>query len=238
MEIKILYVGLQEVVEEHKISLRTRCENVTEGSDEIGNRTLLKRIYTDLFITEALSEEVDTEHEVKHLERASKIQKLHGSPIRCHDIFKTFPDQPGAIRVVLTVGVAGVGKTFSVQKFTLDWAEGLENQDVSVVVLLSFRELNLIRAEQHSLLSLLHVFHPTLQKLPAKQLAKCKLLFIFDGLDENRLSLDFNNSQLVSDVTQKSSVNVLLTNLIKGNLTCAVRVLTTTRFPVTCQEPT
>uniref|UniRef100_A0A3B3V877 NACHT domain-containing protein n=1 Tax=Poecilia latipinna TaxID=48699 RepID=A0A3B3V877_9TELE len=214
-----------------------RCECVTEGSDETGSRTLLNTIYTDLYITEGQSEEVNTQHEVKQLERASRIQKHHDSAIRCHDIFKAFPDQDGVIRVVLTCGVAGVGKTFSVQKFTLDWAEGWENQDISVVLLLSFRELNLIRDEQHSLLSLLHVFHPTLQKIPAEQLAKCKLLFIFDGLDESRLSLDFNNSQLVSDVTQKSSVNVLLTNLIKGNLLPSALIWITTRPAAANQIP-
>ncbi|XP_054880640.1 NLR family CARD domain-containing protein 3-like [Poeciliopsis prolifica] len=230
-------VVLQQVLQEHKISLRRRCECVAEGSDETGSRTLLNRIYTDLYITEGQSEEVNTQHEVKQLERAARIQNLHDSPIRCHDIFKTFPDQHGAIRVVLTNGVAGVGKTFSVQKFTLDWAEGLENQDVSVVVLLSFRELNLIRDQQHSLLSLLHVFHPTLQKLPAEQLAGCKLLFIFDGLDESRLSLDFSSSQLVSDVTQKSSVNVLLTNLIKGNLLPSALIWITSRPAAANQIP-
>ncbi|KAM4595844.1 NACHT, LRR and PYD domains-containing protein 12-like [Fundulus diaphanus] len=229
--------GLQEVLEEHRISLKRRCECVTEGSDEKGSRTLLNTIYTDLYITEGQSEEVNTQHEVKQLERASKIQNLHDSPIRCHDIFKALPDQHGPIRVVLTNGVAGVGKTFSVQKFTLDWAEGFENQDISVVVLLSFRELNLIRGEQHSLLTLLHVFHPTLQKLPAKNLAVCKLLFIFDGLDESRLSLDFNDCQLVSDVTQKSSVNVLLTNLIKGNLLPSALVWITSRPAAAYQIP-
>ncbi|KAM4544053.1 protein NLRC3-like [Fundulus diaphanus] len=231
------YVGLQEVLEEHKISLRRRCERVTEGSDEPGSRTLLNRIYTDLYITEGQSEEVNTQHEVNQLERASRIQNLDDFPIRCHDIFKAFPDQRGPIRVVLTNGVAGAGKTFSVQKFTLDWAEGLENQDVRVVVLLSFRELNLIRGEQHSLLTLLHVFHPTLQKLPAEQLAAQKLLFIFDGLDESRLSLDFNHSWLVSDVTQRSSVDVLLTNLIKGNLLPSALVWITSRPAAANQIP-
>ncbi|XP_043965370.1 NLR family CARD domain-containing protein 3-like [Gambusia affinis] len=230
-------VGLQEVLEEYKISLRSRCECVTEGCDETGSRTLLNRIYTDLYITEGHGDEVNTQHEVKQLERASKFQNLNVSAIRCHDIFKSFPDQHGFIRVVLTNGVAGVGKTFSVQKFTLDWAEGLENQDVSMVVLFSFRELNLIRDEQHSLLTLLHVFHPTLQKLPAEQLAVCKLLFIFDGLDESRLSLDFNNSLLVSDITQKSSVNVLLTNLIKGNLLPSALIWITSRPAAANQIP-
>ncbi|KAL4006304.1 CREB-regulated transcription coactivator 1 [Sarotherodon galilaeus] len=235
-------VGLQEVLDEHKISLRRRCERVTEGSDETGSRTLLNRIYTELYIAEGQSEEVHTQHEVRQLETASKMDALHDAPIRCQDIFKAFPDQQRPIRVVLTNGVAGVGKTFSVQKFTLDWAEGLENQHVSVVVLLSFRELNLIRDEQYSLLELLHVFHPTLQKVTAEKLAVSQLLFIFDGLDESRLSLDFTNRKLLSDVTQKSSVSQLLTNLIQGNLLPSALVWITSRpaaanqIPPTCVD--
>nr|WPK86768.1 NLRC3-like protein 134 [Sebastes schlegelii] len=229
--------GLQEVVDEHKISLKERCERVTEGSDETGSGTLLNRIYTELYITEGQSEEVNTQHEVRQLETASKKKTLHDAPIKCQDIFKALPDQQGDIRVVLTNGVAGVGKTFSVQKFTLDWAEGLENQDVSLVVLLSFRELNLIRDEQYSLLMLLRVFHPTLQKVTAEKLAVCKVLFIFDGLDESRLSLDFKNNEVVSDVTQKSSVNVLLTNLIQGNLLPSALVWITSRPAAANQIP-
>ncbi|XP_072246599.1 protein NLRC3-like isoform X1 [Leuresthes tenuis] len=230
-------VGLQEALDEHKISLRRRCERVTEGTDVTGSGTLLNRIYTELYITEGQSEEVDTQHEVRQLETASRT--LHDTPIRCHDIFKASTEQHGPIRLVLTNGVAGVGKTFSVLKFSLDWAEGLENQAVSVLVLLSFRELNLIRDEQHSLLTLLHVFHPALQKLPAEQLAGCTLLFILDGLDESRLSLDFS-CQVVSDVTQKSSVSLLLTNLIRGNLLPSALVWITSRpaaanwIPPTC----
>nr|WPK86738.1 NLRC3-like protein 42 [Sebastes schlegelii] len=229
--------GLQEVVDEHKISLKERCERVTEGTDETGSGTLLNRIYTELYITEGQSEEVNTQHEVRQLETASKKNTLHDAPIKCQDIFKALPDQQGHIRVVLTNGVAGVGKTFSVLKLTLGWAEGLENQDVSLVVLLSFRELNLIRDEQYSLLMLLRVFHPTLQKVTAEKLAVCKVLFIFDGLDESRFSLDFQNNEVVSDVTQKSSVNVLLTNLIQGNLLPSALVWITSRPAAANQIP-
>ncbi|KAM8740003.1 NACHT, LRR and PYD domains-containing protein 12-like [Acanthopagrus schlegelii] len=240
-------VGLQEVLDEHKISLRRRCERVTEGSDETGSDgtgsdgtgsgTLLSRIYTELYITEGQSEEVNTQHEVRQLETASRKKTFSETPIRCCDIFKASPDQQRRIRVVLTNGVAGVGKTFSVLKFTLDWAEGSENQDVSLLVLLSFRELNLIRDEQYSLLRLLHVFHPTLQKVTAEKLAVCKLLFIFDGLDESRLSLDFNNHEVVSDVTQESSVSVLLTNLIQGKLLPSALVWITSRPAAANQIP-
>ncbi|XP_061590873.1 NLR family CARD domain-containing protein 3-like [Cololabis saira] len=235
--VAMAHAGLQEVLDEHKISLRSRCEHVTEGIDETGSRTPLNRIFTELFITEGLSEEVDTQHEVRQLETAPRMKSRHDAPIRCQDIFKALPDQRGAIRVVLTNGVAGVGKTFSVQKFSLDWAEGSENQDVTVVILLSFRELNLIRGEQFSLLRLIQVFHPSLQKLTAEQLAAGKPLFIFDGLDESRRSLDFNNGPVVSDVTQSSSVNVLLTNLIQGNLLPSALIWITSRPAAAYQIP-
>uniref|UniRef100_A0A8C8DGP5 NACHT domain-containing protein n=1 Tax=Oryzias sinensis TaxID=183150 RepID=A0A8C8DGP5_9TELE len=97
--------------------------------------------------------------------------------------------------------------------------------------------MNLIRDEQHSLLTLIQRFHPTFQKIPAEQLSVCKLLFIFDGLDESRLSLDFNNSQVVSDVTQKSSINVLLTNLIQGRLLPSALVWITSRPAAANQIP-
>ncbi|XP_065816172.1 NLR family CARD domain-containing protein 3-like isoform X2 [Labrus bergylta] len=280
--------GLQEVTDELKISLRKRCEHVTEGSehvtkgsDETGSRTLLNRIYTELYITEGQSEEVNTQHEVRQIETDSKKKTLHETPIKCQDIFKALPDQQNQktraqpdqqnqktraqpdqqnqkteaqpdqqnqkteaqpdqqkpIRVVLTNGVAGVGKTFSVQKFTLDWADGSENQDLSLVILLSFRELNLIRDKEYSLLELLRVFHPTLQKVTAETLAVCKLLFIFDGLDESRPSLDFTNRKVVSDITKKSPLNTLLTNLIKGNLLPSALIWITSRPAAANQIP-
>ncbi|XP_029943208.1 NACHT, LRR and PYD domains-containing protein 14-like [Salarias fasciatus] len=235
-------VGLQQLLEEHKKSLRRRCEHVTEGSDEAGGGSLLNRIYTELHITEEHSEELQREPELNHLETASRKESLHHTAIRCQDIFKASAQQHRHIRVVLTSGVAGSGKTFSVHKFSLDWAEGQENQDVGVLVVFSFRELNLIRVQPFSLLSLLAVFHPTLQKLTAEELAVCKLLFIFDGLDESRLSLDFSSSRRLLDVSQQSSVGELLTNLIRGDLLPSARVWITSRpaaahqIPPTCVD--
>ncbi|XP_071370962.1 NLR family CARD domain-containing protein 3-like [Centroberyx affinis] len=229
--------GLQEGLDEHKISLRRRCEFVIEGTPEAGTGTPLNRIYTELYITEGQSEGVNTQHEVWQLETASKMETLHDTPIKCHFIFEPLHDQERHIRVVLTKGVAGIGKTFSVQKFTLDWAEGLENQDVSLVILLSFRELTLIKDERYSLLMLLRVFHPTLQMVTAEKLAVCKVVFIFDGLDESRLLLDFQNNDVVSDVTQTSSVDVLLTNLIEGNLLPSALLWITSRPAAANQIP-
>ncbi|XP_078811146.1 NACHT, LRR and PYD domains-containing protein 12-like [Oryzias latipes] len=236
------HVGLPELLDEHQISLRSRCEHVTQGSEEAGSGMLLNRIYTELYITEGKSEEVNTQHEVMQLETPSKNSEVLDVPIRCNDIFKPSLNQPESIRVVLTSGVAGAGKSLSVQKFCLDWANGLENQELSAVIPLSFRELNLIRDQQHSLLTLVQLFHPEFKKIKAEQLAVCKLLFIFDGLDESRISLDFQNPPLVSDVVESSSVSVLLTNLIQGHLLPSALIWITSRpaaasqIPLTCVD--
>ncbi|XP_075885510.1 NLR family CARD domain-containing protein 3-like isoform X4 [Nelusetta ayraudi] len=227
----------QELLQQQKISLERRCARVTEG-EEAGSQTLLNSIYTDLYITEGLSEDVNREHEVRQLETKKTKKGLHDRPIRCSQIFEASPEQQGLrVRVVLTNGVAGVGKTFSVQKFTLDWAQGLENQDFQLVLPLSFRELNLVKERHYSLLELLHVFHPTLGKLTAEQLHVCKLLFILDGLDESRLALDFEDNQVVTDVTQKKSVSVLLTNLIRGDLLPSALLWITSRPAAANQIP-
>ncbi|XP_053194115.1 NACHT, LRR and PYD domains-containing protein 14-like [Scomber japonicus] len=220
-----------------KINLTRRCQNVTETSDEPGGETHFNDIFTEVYITEGRSNELNTQHEVWQLETASKMKTLHDTPIKCHDIFKALPNQKKyIIRVVLTNGVAGVGKTFSVQKFTLDWAVGSENQHISLLILLPFRELNSIKDEQYNLIMLIQECHPTLQ-LTAEKLALCKVLFIFDGLDESRLSLDFDTRKVVTDVTQKTSVSVLLTNLIQGNLLPLALIWITSRPAAANQIP-
>ncbi|XP_062387361.1 NACHT, LRR and PYD domains-containing protein 12-like [Sardina pilchardus] len=49
-----------------------------------------------------------------------------------------------------------------------------------------------------------------------KMLRKLKIMFIFDGLDESKLSLSVE--QGMDDLLKTASVNVLITNLITGNL--------------------
>ncbi|KAK1803307.1 hypothetical protein P4O66_004089 [Electrophorus voltai] len=208
LQTKVVSVHQQKL--KHK--LMEKYNRINEGISEYGTSSHLNDIYTELYITEGGSGEVNNEHEVRQIETASRRPATEEITIKCNDIFKD-----KLIRRVLTKGVAGIGKTVSVQKFVLDWAEGRANQDVDFIFPLPFRELNLMKEKKFSMMDLLHNFFPeTRQKL-----IDCdayKVIFIFDGLDECRLPLDFQNNENLWDVTELTSVDMLLTNLIKGNL--------------------
>ncbi|KAM3850459.1 protein NLRC3-like, partial [Diretmus argenteus] len=155
-----------------------------------GNPTLLNQIYTELYITEGGSGEVNEEHEIRRIETASRKAAEPETPITCEDIFKPLPGREEPIRTVMTRGVAGIGKTVLTQKFTLDWAEDQTNHNIHFMFPFTFRELNLLKGKEFSLV-----------------------------------------------VTESTSVDVLLTNLIKGNLLPSARLWITTRPAAANQIP-
>ncbi|XP_063059365.1 NLR family CARD domain-containing protein 3-like isoform X2 [Engraulis encrasicolus] len=227
---------LNSVLMSHKAKMKKRFESISEGIIRPGAQTLLNKIYTELYITEGESEDVNNEHEVWQVEAASRPQTTDDTAINCNDIFKPLPGQEGHIRTVMTKGIAGIGKTVSVQKFILDWAEENANQDVDFMFVLPFRELNLVKYAQHSLHRLLLDFHPELSVLENSEYKDCNIIFIFDGLDESRLQLDFQNNK-VSDATHLSPMNVLMTSLIQGALLPSARIWITSRPAAANQIP-
>ncbi|KTF77120.1 hypothetical protein cypCar_00047468, partial [Cyprinus carpio] len=218
---------LQKILESHKDHIKAKTGRVFEGKKE--NKTHLSKVYTELFITEGDITEVYDEHEVLKFDRALKTPKFEDTPIDCNDIFSLLKQKEEG-NIVLTKGIAGIGKTFSVHKFILDWAEGKANRDVDCVFLLPFREMNLIKDDKEiSLHELLLEFYPDLNDVEnTKFYKKCKLAFIFDGLDESRLELDFD-CKLVKCVNARSSVDVLFTSLVIGKLLPSAFIWVTSR---------
>ncbi|XP_036418459.1 protein NLRC3-like isoform X2 [Colossoma macropomum] len=224
-----------KVQENFKLNLKQKFQCLNEVITNQKTPTLLSEIYTELYITEGDSGEVNNEHEVRHIEAASRRTATEDTPIKCNDIFKPLSDQHKPIRTVLTKGVAGIGKTVSVQKFILDWTEGKANQDVHFIFPLPFRELNLMKDQKLSLVDFLHKRFKEIKEMEISR--SHKVLFIFDGLDECRLTLDFQSTVRLDDVTQSSSVKVLLTNLIKGNLLPSALIWITSRPAAADQIP-
>ncbi|KAG5840006.1 hypothetical protein ANANG_G00211570 [Anguilla anguilla] len=209
--------SIKRAQQELKTHLKKKFECIFEGLAKQGHPTLLNEIYTELYITEGGSVGVNNEHEVRQIETASKRQTTQETAILCNDIFKPLPGQKKP-RTVLTKGIAGIGKTVSVQKFILDWAEGKANQDIDFIFTLPFRDLNLKKEKAFSLMQLLQLYFPQVKDVKNVEGDEVKVLFIFDGLDECRLPLNFQSNKKCCDITESTSVDVLLTNLIKGNL--------------------
>uniref|UniRef100_A0A3Q3GCF1 B30.2/SPRY domain-containing protein n=1 Tax=Labrus bergylta TaxID=56723 RepID=A0A3Q3GCF1_9LABR len=228
---------LQMCCQKLKFNLKGKFQCVFEGIAKAGNRTLLNQIYTELYITEGGTGEVNDEHEVRQIETASRKSHRPETTIRQEDIFKVSPGRDEPIRTVMTKGVAGIGKTVLTQKFTLDWAEYKANQDIQFTFPFTFRELNVLKEKKFSLVELVHHFFPETKEAGICKFEEFQVVFIFDGLDECRLPLDFKNNETLTDVTESTSVDVLLTNLIRGKLLPSARLWMTTRPAAANQIP-
>ncbi|XP_051254886.1 NLR family CARD domain-containing protein 3-like [Dicentrarchus labrax] len=222
---------------ELKSNLKKKFQCVFEGIAKAGNPTLLNQIYTELYITEGGTAEVNDEHEIRQIETASRKPHRPETTIRQEDIFKPSPGRDEPIRTVMTNGVAGIGKTVLTQKFTLDWAEDKANQDIQFTFPFTFRELNVLKEKKYSLVELVHHFFTETKEASICRFEEFQVVFIFDGLDECRLPLDFHNTKILTDPTKSTSVDVLLTNLIRGNLLPSARLWITTRPAAANQIP-
>ncbi|XP_051798370.1 NACHT, LRR and PYD domains-containing protein 12-like [Acanthochromis polyacanthus] len=222
---------------ELKSSLKKKFQRVFEGIAKAGQPTLLNEIYTELYITEGGTAEVNDEHEVRQIEAASRKADRAETIIRAEDILKGSPGRDGPIRTVMTKGVAGIGKTVLTQKLTLDWAEDKSNLDIHFMFPLTFRELNVVKERKFSLMELVHHFFSETKAAEMCSFEHFQVVLIFDGLDECRLPLDFHNNEVLTDVRESASVDVLLTNLIRGNLLPSARLWITTRPAAANQIP-
>ncbi|XP_039996411.1 NLR family CARD domain-containing protein 3-like [Xiphias gladius] len=218
----------------HKEAMKKKCAFTNEGLGD--QQSSLSSIYTEVCITTGESRGPHAEHEFKDLELIWKVQSSDHT-VSLSDIFRPLSGQQKPHRLVLTNGVAGIGKSFAVQKFVSDWAEEKANQDIDFVFLIAFRELNL-STDNKSLHKLLTEFHPALCSLKdSEDYVTTKVIVILDGLDESRLELDFKNDKTVTSVSEVTSLGNLIANLIQGNLLPDAKLWITSRPSAARQIP-
>ncbi|KAK2817626.1 hypothetical protein Q5P01_025817 [Channa striata] len=211
-------------------------------------------IYTELYITAGGDVHINTQHEIRQIEKTPNPAEPE-KPVKPSDMFKHPSGEYRPMKTVLTNGIAGIGKTYLVHKFVLDWAEKRTNEDVDLIFPFTFRQLNPLKGEEFSLSQLIHECIPETADIKEEALnhifttlqssgntnfdrSKFKLLFVFDGLDESRLHLDLNADDIGStDVTESTTVDVLLRKLINGKLLRSARLWLTTRPAAANQIP-
>ncbi|XP_048010613.1 NACHT, LRR and PYD domains-containing protein 12-like [Megalobrama amblycephala] len=217
-----------EISSRLKNKLKQDYKKIFRGNSKgKGQKENLNDIFTDLYLVENETGGRVNEHEVRQMEFNQKQCDAKDTPIQCNNIFKVCEDQQN--KTVLTLGIAGVGKTFSVHKFILDWAEGKENQDIAFIFPLPFREINLIK-ENCSLMELLNKhFFCDPKELPSLPEGDGRILFIFDGLDECRFTLNFKEGDRITDVHTKTTVIEIIINLIKKHLVPSALIWITSR---------
>ncbi|KAL3995793.1 protein phosphatase 1 regulatory subunit 1A [Sarotherodon galilaeus] len=236
---------VESVKQKLKDHLQEKFTWINEGTSD--GRSRLDSVYTKLYVTQQNQDFGSRPHEildnfnVPHLQ--SSFSQVFYQQIDFLNIFKPGrvqqqPTRDKTIQRVMTKGIAGIGKTIAVQNFAVNWAEGKSNQHIDFIFVLPFRELNMLRDADYSLLQLLLHFYPEIKPLEGtQQLVHKQVLLIFDGLDESRFPLDFDGAVRISEIDQRSTVDVLLTNLIQGNLLPRALLWVTSRPAAASQIP-
>uniref|UniRef100_A0A3P9C644 NACHT domain-containing protein n=1 Tax=Maylandia zebra TaxID=106582 RepID=A0A3P9C644_9CICH len=236
---------VESVKQKLKEHLQEKFTWINEGTSD--NRSRFNSVYTKLYVTQQVQDFGSRPHEIlDHFNvphQQSSFSQVNNKQIDFLNIFKPGriqqqPTRDKTIQRVMTKGIAGIGKTIAVQNFALSWAEGKSNQHIDFIFVLPFRELNMLRDADYSLLQLLLHFYPEIKPLEAtQQLVHKQVLFIFDGLDESRFPLDFDGAVRISEIDRRSTVDVLLTNLIQGNLLPRALLWVTSRPAAASQIP-
>ncbi|XP_053411300.1 NLR family CARD domain-containing protein 3 isoform X2 [Nycticebus coucang] len=214
-------------IQRHREALLSRVG----GGLELGSTS---HRLTTLLLVEGLTDLQLKEHDFTQVEATRGGWRL-ARPITMDRLFLPLSRVSIPPRVSITVGVAGMGKTTLVRHFVRLWARGQVGKDFSLVLPLTFRDLNThekLCADRLICSIFPHIREPTLVLA-----APTRVLLILDGLDECKTPLDFSNTVACTDPKKEIQVDHLITNIIRGNLFPEVSVWITSRPSAAGQIP-
>lgn len=215
----------ETVIEEYQL--------IEDQNSLLGERIPLYARYTELLIIREHRPQKKREHELaatgrRHMEILEKNTSDYSS-VDIESLFE--PDQSGKTpRTVVLQGPAGIGKTMTIQKIMLGWAAGeLYQETFDYVFCIRCRELSFIE-EANSLANLIleqcqDIYAPVDEILAYPE----KLLFIIDGFDELRFSLEPEKNKLCDSPHSKVALESILSSLLRKKLLPKSYLLITTR---------
>uniref|UniRef100_A0A3B5KQT9 NACHT domain-containing protein n=1 Tax=Xiphophorus couchianus TaxID=32473 RepID=A0A3B5KQT9_9TELE len=218
-------------------TLLTKLQGSVENPQKSGKSKAKEQIFIEVNLTIKETNEFSTEHEIRQIESASRKIAKPEKTISYDDIFKGHSGKGKQIKMMMTTGMAGIGKTVLTQKFTQNWAEDKANQDFHFIFPLSFRELNAVKHRKFKLVDLVQQFFPETREVDISNSKEFRVIFILDGLDESQLPLDFIGNKKVTDPKESALVDVLLTSIIQGTLLPSANIWITTRPTAASQIP-
>ncbi|XP_078266269.1 NACHT, LRR and PYD domains-containing protein 3-like [Rhinoraja longicauda] len=216
---KLTEAELDVLRETHKRKSRDELQHMIEYGEKGGSSVLLCQRFVHVSLLEVSKED----------EKGNEDSQRF---IELHRIFEPLPDQPLACKTIITRGIAGIGKSVLVQKLIYDWATDVALPDYDFIFKFPFHELSLLSTEETkiSLPELVQRYYPHMESC-GSILANESIrpMFIFDGLSDGQLDIDFNKSMECRDVSTPVTFSTLLNNLIKGKLVPSATVWITTR---------
>ncbi|KAM9014757.1 NACHT, LRR and PYD domains-containing protein 6 [Ara ararauna] len=214
----------------YKRAVRQTYGRMKDLNARVGDSASLSARYARLVLVTEHCDEQQREREIAAVGRghAELLKERASSSIAIADLFK--PDAEGwSPREVVLLGAAGMGKTMTARKIMLDWACDRMFEEFDYVFYIHCREGNLLAGEA-SMADLLERCCPG-SSLPLDAVLQQseKLLFVIDGFDELRFSVEQPWSELCAEPGERRPVDVVLTSLFRRRLLRHSSLLITTR---------
>uniref|UniRef100_A0A3Q3FIS7 NLR family, CARD domain containing 3 n=1 Tax=Labrus bergylta TaxID=56723 RepID=A0A3Q3FIS7_9LABR len=220
-----LIINHDSMVKEHKeVLLRQYEQHRDRDSVSCPKLNISSR---NLLLVDGLSDLQQKEHDLMQVGVTRGGKRNHLRQLGLAKLLEPLTRVSLPPRVSVTVGVAGIGKTTWVRHFVRQWCQGAYYTDVSFILPFTFCELNSL--EKLSAERLVKMAFPHLTDPSLVLSSSCRTLFILDGLDEFRCTLNFSDAASCNDPKKEVSIDDLVTNLIRGNLLPDVAVWVTAR---------
>ncbi|XP_029302960.1 NACHT, LRR and PYD domains-containing protein 3-like [Cottoperca gobio] len=225
-----------------KQHLVKKYQVIHEGVIRAGRQNLLDTVYVEPQISTCGYGGVDPSHELRRHPPLPLQVPSADTFVAVNDLFRLPKNDGQPVRTVLTTGIAGVGMSVSVGKFSLDWAEQRANKDLQFVFKVSFRTLWFLRnkeplSQKMSIMEVIARNYSECKDMKYLEDKDCKFLIIMDSFDCYQAPLDWQNAPEINDNYTKAHPDVLIVNIIRGTLLRGARVWILGRRAAVSQIP-